>query len=70
MLSVIRPYLYIKSRELYKKKDSNDIKPVENIEKINNNVEKEDITNPEVSEDVTQEVMDVEYLPESNNILN
>lgn len=70
MLSVLRPFLFIKSRELYKRKDNNDIKPVENVEEINNNDDKEDIKILESSEDVPEEIMDVEYLSESNSVLN
>ncbi len=70
MLSVIRPFLFIKSRELYKRKDNIDIKPVENVEEINNNDDKEDIKKPKVSEDATEEIVDVEYLSEGNGVLH
>jgi len=70
MLSILRPFLFIKSREINLINKNKVDNSVENIDEINNNnnhvVDREEITENEAEE----EILEVEYLPESSGALN
>ncbi len=63
MLSILRPFIFLKSRELYQRKSNKNHKAVENKPEINNNDSMEE-------RDSEEEPEEVEYLPEKDGVLN
>ena len=74
ILAVLRPFLFIKSRELFQRKEFKTIKAVENKVEINNNngklIEVENISTISTDDTDDDEITEVEYLSEDTSITN